>query len=220
MAYKARLTPNGVTAISGIFSFSAIIVIACVSPSWLSGVAICLGLVLGYVFDSADGQLARLRGGGSPSGEWLDHMVDATKISSLHLAVLIGFYRFGEWPGDAWLLVPIGYTIVASVMFFGLTLIDQLRRQHRDPLEPVVPREPTLLRSLIVLPTDYGLLCLSFAIFGWREGFTTLYTLFFAGNVLFLLLALGKWYRETRALGRAGAPISNADIQSLGGNEK
>ena len=57
----------------------------------------CL-LVVGYAFDAADGQLARLRGGGIIAGEWLDHMVDAIKVASLHLAVLVGLYRFDAVP--------------------------------------------------------------------------------------------------------------------------
>ena len=197
------MTPNIVTALSGLFSLSAIVLVAVVEPSWSSAIIISFGLILGYALDSADGQLARLRGGGSPSGEWLDHMVDATKITSLHLAVLIGFYRFGDLPGQAWLLIPIGYTVVANVMFFGLTLIDQLRRHYLDPANPVLPRKPTLFRSVAVLPTDYGLLCLSFVLFGWREGFEVVYALFFVANAFFLTLAVGKWYRETRALGDA-----------------
>ena len=202
-AYQAHLTPNAVTAISALFSLTAVILIAGVAPSCIAGIAICLCLVLGYAFDSADGQLARLRGGGSPAGEWLDHMVDATKISSLHLAVLIGFYRFGEWPGTGWMLVPIGYTVVAAVMFFGMTLMDQLRRQHVAAVPtPATSGRPTLIRSLLVLPTDYGLLCLIFGLFAWQAGFIMLYTALFVGSVLFLALALVKWFRETTALGR------------------
>jgi phosphatidylglycerophosphate synthase len=200
-AYKAGLRPNAVTMISGLFSLSAVVLIATVPPSWLSGIAICLGLVLGYAFDSADGQLARLLGGGSPSGEWLDHMVDATKISSLHLAVLIGFYRFGGWPGPGWMLVPIGYAVVAAVTFFGMTLMDQLRTVHTGAAKRAQTGRPSLIRSILVLPTDYGLLCLSFLLFAWQQAFVTVYTVFFIGSAIFLVLALMKWFRETKALG-------------------
>ena len=51
-------------------------------------------LASGYVMDSVDGQLARLRGSGSLSGEYLDHTVDCVKTATLHLAVLISWYRF------------------------------------------------------------------------------------------------------------------------------
>lgn len=85
-AFQAGLTPNIVTLISATLTFTALALVALVEPSAWLGVGLALLLALGYAFDAADGQLARLRGGGSASGEWLDHMVDATKISCLHLA--------------------------------------------------------------------------------------------------------------------------------------
>ena len=65
--------------------------------------------MLGYALDSADGQLARLRGGGSLTGEWLDHVIDSFKISTLHLAVLVMAYRFFPTP-TWWLLVPLVFS--------------------------------------------------------------------------------------------------------------
>jgi len=92
VAFHAGLTPNAVTAISAAFSAAGIALLALVSPSWPMGAAVTVCLVVGYALDSADGQLARLRGGGSPAGEWLDHMVDATKVVSMPLALGLGFY--------------------------------------------------------------------------------------------------------------------------------
>ncbi|MFP3386663.1 CDP-alcohol phosphatidyltransferase family protein, partial [Tritonibacter sp. SIMBA_163] len=83
---------------------------------------------VGYAFDSADGQLARLRGGGTPAGEWLDHVVDSIKTTALHLAVLIGWYRHYDVTDVRLLLIPIGFTLVASVFFFVQIVTDQLRR--------------------------------------------------------------------------------------------
>jgi len=199
-AYQAGLTPNVVTALSGLSSFAAIVVLALWPPTIGTGIIVAIGLVLGYALDSADGQLARLRGGGSRSGEWLDHMIDAAKISSLHLAVLIAAYRFFELP-TAWLLVPIGFTVVAAVSFFGMILNDQLRRSSGLPSGQLATASaPSLLRSLLVIPTDYGVLCLIFLLLGWPTAFFTAYTVLFAGSAGFLLLALVKWFRDMRAL--------------------
>jgi phosphatidylglycerophosphate synthase len=201
VAYRAGLTPNVVTAISAAFSVGAIAVLAIVRPSWQVAVAVCLGLVVGYAFDAADGQLARLRGGGSPSGEWLDHMVDSTKISALHLAVLISAYRFFGFEHPGWLLVPVGFTVVAAVMFFGMTLNDQLRRVAQATTGQAVARTSTsTLRSLLVVPTDYGVLCLVFLTLGWPHLFFAIYTALFAANLIFLLLAAVKWFRDMAAL--------------------
>src|SRR5829696_6747744 len=62
-AFELRLTPNQVTAFSALCSLAGIVAIATVRPSWWLGVGVALALALGYALDSADGQLARLRGG-------------------------------------------------------------------------------------------------------------------------------------------------------------
>jgi phosphatidylglycerophosphate synthase len=198
-AYQLGLTPNQVTAISAAFSLAGILLIALVDPSWWLGIAVAVALALGYAFDSADGQLARLRGGGSPAGEWLDHVVDCVKILSLHTAVLVSLYRFGDL-SVGWLLLPLAYQLVDSTAFFAMTLNDQLKR-GRVPKQtgPVVP---SLKRSLLVLPTDYGVLCLVFVLLGWQTGFLVGYGLLLAANALYLTAALVKWYRAIAALGR------------------
>ena len=74
------LRPNQVTMISACFTFAAIALLAIGPATWWVGVLVAVGLVLGYALDSADGQLARLQGGGSLTGEWLDHMIDSVKV--------------------------------------------------------------------------------------------------------------------------------------------
>ena len=75
-AHLLGLTPNAVSLISAAFTFSAIVLVAVRPPTVWLGLFITAFLVLGYAFDSADGQLARLRGGGTAAGEWLDHVLD------------------------------------------------------------------------------------------------------------------------------------------------
>ncbi|SNT03971.1 CDP-alcohol phosphatidyltransferase [Actinomadura meyerae] len=201
-SYVLGLTPNMVTAISAAFTFTGIALIALVDPAPWLGVAVCLALVVGYAFDAADGQLARLRGGGSMSGEYLDHMVDSAKISALHLAVLISWYRFGDLDEPAFLLIPVGFTVVAAVMFFGMILKDLLARAHRARTGEQAPpaAAPSMVRSLLVVPTDYGLLCVAFLLLGAPSVFRPLYGLIFLGNLLFLAAAAVKWFREVGAL--------------------
>ena len=92
-AWVVGATPNQVTALSAVCTFAGIALVAAVPSGALVAVAVVLLLVVGYALDSADGQLARLRGGGSPAGEWLDHVIDATKIAVLHLAVFASWLR-------------------------------------------------------------------------------------------------------------------------------
>jgi len=200
-AYTVGATPNGVTAVSAALTTASILLIALVEPVWWMGFAVAGFLVLGYAFDAADGQLARLRGGGSRAGEWLDHMVDVTKTCVLHAVVLVSFFRFGGIPSDAFLLIPLGYLTVSIVLFFGIMLVDQLRRSA-GPTAATAPKEggSGLLQTLVALPADYGILCLAFLTFGWRPLFLVAYTLLFALHTIVLLGALAKWWRQLKAI--------------------
>ena len=203
-AYRKGLSPNNVTAISAGFTFCAIGLLAIGEPSWLLGITVWLLLAVGYAFDSADGQVARLRGGGSASGEWLDHVIDAIKISTLHLAVLITAFTHFAFTDPALLLVPIGFTAVAAVSFFAMILNDLLKAKHA-PLAPPSTARRTVLRSLLGVPTDYGVLCLAFVLLGAPPLFFGVYAVLFVANALYLALALAKWFRDMTALGGVGA---------------
>lgn len=199
-AYRLGLTPNQATLVSAAHTFVAIVLIATVPPSWWAGVLIAVLLVLGYAWDSADGQVARLRAGGSVAGEWLDHFVDAVKIASLHLAVLIGLYRFTPDLQGPLLLIPIGYSVVATVTFFGMILNDLLKGA-RGISSTHTRGGGTFGRSMLLLPTDFGLLCLVFVMWGAPPVFLVAYSALFVLNTLFLGAASVKWFREMRSVG-------------------
>lgn len=198
-AYLVGLTPNRVTCISAIFTFSALILVATLPPTWWLGLLVSALLVLGYAFDAADGQLARLQGGGSVQGEWLDHTVDAAKASAVHLAVLITAYRHFDLP-EAWLLVPAAYVLVDTVIFFGQILKDLLAARLLGGKAPASTASTSLLRAVMVLPTDYGLICLIFVLLGLPQLFFGVYTFLFVCNALILVLVLRKWFRDMGAL--------------------
>ncbi|MGW6277563.1 CDP-alcohol phosphatidyltransferase family protein [Kribbella sp. NPDC055071] len=198
-AFLGHRTPNQVSLASGFCSLVGIVLVATLRPSFGMALAVTALLVLGYGLDSADGQLARLRGGGSPLGEWLDHMIDSIKIVLLHSAVLISFFRFDDFSNELLLLIPLGYVCMSSVLFFGLILIDQLRRRHGGAPKPN-ERGDSVLKSLLIAPTDYGVLCLIFLTFGTPTLFIALYGALLAANLLFLVAAIAKWYREMAAL--------------------
>ncbi|MEC5190387.1 CDP-alcohol phosphatidyltransferase family protein [Arthrobacter sp. MP_M4] len=204
LAYRLHMTPNGVTAVSALCSFAGIGLIAFAPATPVVSVVIALLLVLGYALDSADGQLARLRGGGSFAGEWLDHVVDAVKMASLHLAVLVAWYQ-GYAESSAWLAVPLLYQLLAVVLFFAIILTDQMRRAHRGSTATRLAGEgsSSVLYSLAVLPTEYGVLCLAFLLWFIPPVFSVVYAVFFGVNACFLLLALPRWYREMRSYGAA-----------------
>ncbi len=202
IAYRLGLTPNQVTLISGVCSGAGIVALLVLGLSWPGAVVVTLLLVLGYALDSADGQLARLRGGGSPAGEWLDHVVDCVKISTLHLTVLVAFYRspdlMGSTVGEGWLLLPMAFTVVANLYFFAYILGDLIRRTKG--VRPAPKAGASVLRSLIVVPTDYGLLCVMFLLLGLPFAFATGYGLLLLGNLGYVALGLPKWFRDMSRL--------------------
>ncbi|MET0859781.1 MAG: CDP-alcohol phosphatidyltransferase family protein [Microbacterium sp.] len=205
-AYRRGLTPNMVTMISAVFTFTGLALVALIPPEPWLGVVVWFALALGYAFDSADGQVARLRGGGSASGEWLDHIVDCVKIACLHGVVLISMYRFFDIPNDAWLLVPVGYGAVASVSFFAMILNDQLKANRGSVATTGPAAAPSgrrsWLRSALLLPTDYGILCGVFLLLGAPILFFVAYALMALANAGHLVLALAKWFGDMRALDR------------------
>jgi phosphatidylglycerophosphate synthase len=198
-AYQLGLSPNAVTGVSALFTFSGIALLVALPPSWGQGAAIAVLLVLGYAWDSADGQVARLTGRGSPAGEWLDHVVDAIKVVTLPLALAVGL-TVHDVVDPVWLVVPLVSVVTSSVLFFAMILTDQLRRAHG--VQSVAPTEGRFpwLRSVLVLPTDYGVLCWTFLLLGAPQVFLWVYAVITACTFVFLALALVKWFREVRAL--------------------
>ncbi|MGW5197860.1 CDP-alcohol phosphatidyltransferase family protein [Streptomyces spiralis] len=196
-AHRMGLSPNQVTTVSALVTFTGIAAILVCAPSYTLGGWVTLALLLGFALDSADGQLARLHRSASPSGEWMDHVVDCAKLLAVHGAVLISFYRFFDLPRPAMLLAPIGFQFAAVLLFFGGTLTDQLRR--RGPEAPAGRRaRPSAVRVMALLPVDYGLLCLLFLFLGNRTLFFTLYVALLAAHAVLVPAFLAKWFRELR----------------------
>lgn len=198
------MSPNQATVISATLSGLGIALLALGRPGPALAVAVALTLAAGYVMDSVDGQLARLRGGGSKSGEWLDHTIDCFKTSALHLAVLISWYRFPALGSTTLLLVPIGFEIVAVVTYFGLILMPTLRPRPITAQPVAVPQE-NRWRKWLLLPVDYGVLCWTFLLLAWKPAFAVAYSVLFLAASAALALALRKWWRELRALDAAAS---------------
>ncbi|MGW1466741.1 CDP-alcohol phosphatidyltransferase family protein [Streptomyces sp. NPDC002308] len=206
-AFRVGLTPNQVTLVSAAFTFSALAALALAGPSWTLGALVWAGLVVGFAFDSADGQLARLTGRGGPDGEWLDHVVDCAKMILVHTAVLISLYRsevyrIGEQRGETWLLLPLGFLFTAVLTFCAGLLREQLgkaaQRGGAGAAAPAGPVSP--VRAVALLPADYGVFCLVFLLLGEPTAFLAGYAVLAVVHALFLVAFLAKWFRELRAL--------------------
>jgi phosphatidylglycerophosphate synthase len=192
--YALRLTPTQVTLLSSASSFSAIAVLVLHRSTALTGVVVSLLLLLGYALDAADGQLARVRGGGSKAGEWLDHVADIAKISSLHSAVAIAMLRYFELDSLVYLAVPVIFLVANVTQFFGMMLRDKLTGV--DPAQPGTAGSSSLLVAFLLQPLDHGSLALSFLVLGAHTLFLWCYGFLALCTVLFSVRSLAKAYHR------------------------
>lgn len=192
------MSPNTATVISALLTGTGLLVLFVAEPSLVVGSTIAVLLALGYVMDSVDGQLARLRGTGSLSGEWLDHTVDGVKTCVLHLAVLVSFYRFPPVETDAALAAPMAFLVVDVSLYFGIIVLPFLRRDGTAAPARRKPEHP--LRQWLVLPNDYGVFCWMFVLIAWAQAFLVVYVALLAANTVLLALAWVRWWRELREL--------------------
>lgn len=192
-------TPNQVTAASALLSTVGMCLLLLVEPSLWSGPLVALALAAGYLFDSADGQLARLTGASSSTGEWIDHVVDAFRSPAIHLttAVALMIHR----PESAWLaVVALVYALVTSGQFLSQILAEAFVRRAGRP-----QTRGGDLRSWVLLPTDPGTLCWTFVLWGLAEAFSVLYTALAVIAVLHCAASLRRRHRDLRAADAAAA---------------
>jgi phosphatidylglycerophosphate synthase len=202
VGYALDLTPTQLTVLSAVSSFAGIAVLLFAPATVPVGLLVAALLLLGYALDSADGQLARIRGGGSKAGEWLDHVVDIAKLTSLHAVVAVTLLRHFD---VSWLLLalPLAFGIANATQFLGMMLRDQLRGSSARAEQL---NGASVLVALLLLPLDHGTLCLAFVLLGYHAAFLACYGLLALCTVLFAARSLSKAYRGLLALDRAGPP--------------
>jgi phosphatidylglycerophosphate synthase len=193
-AAQTRATPDHLTAASFLSFLAGAGLLVGAEPGVRVAIAAMLLLQLGFALDSADGQLARLRGTGSAAGEWLDHVVDSARHLLLHVAVLIGLFRFGDVP-DAVLLLPLVFALVSSVRFFAQILAEQLARRDPGAQAESVPRFGVWIQA----PADTGVLNAVIVLWAWTTAFLWVYGLLAALNVLLLAATVVRRHRELTA---------------------
>lgn len=187
-------TPNFVTALSACWSALGLALLLVLPATLSTGIVVAALLAAGFLFDSADGQLARLSRSSSPAGEWLDHVVDAFRAPAIHLgaAVAVAVHR----PEYLWLaVVALVYAVVTSGQFMSQILAEQfVRRAGRRP------RRGGMRSSLLLLPTDPGILCWSFALWGLPAVHALCYTLLALAAVLHTAVSLRRRFRDVSAV--------------------
>lgn len=209
------VTPNHVTMAGALVTYGSLLWLALGAQASLSSALVGVLLAIGYVLDSADGQLARLQGTSSAFGEWLDHLLDNGRITVMHVAVFCFLARTTGW-NHVLLAVCCGlFLLASSCIFFGGVLLDQLRRTSlqgslrtaaaagtsADSGSQKSDNRRLLRRSAVMLPVDYGVTCLAFLLLPWPQMFFTVYLVLAAAHLVMCLAFLPKWRSDLLALG-------------------
>lgn len=170
------MTPNRMTAVSAVVSLAGIVVLAGVAHP-AAGLGAALLLLIGYVLDSADGQLARLQRRGGPAGEWLDHVVDGIRAPLVHIAVVVHVQRTDQ---PSWVaLVALAFSVLVSAWFLSQLLAEKLGTRVGGPRSEVPadrwqswirqPQDPSTTYVLLVLLAFPALFAVCYtALFGWQ----------------------------------------------------
>ena len=186
LAWVFGLSPNVVTAISAVLSLGGLLIVAIIPTSPAMAVTASFLLLGGYALDSADGQLARLTDRGSVAGEWLDHVVDATRLPLFHVA--IAMYALRNQAQLWFVAVAVAFALLSSVWFFAQTLAEKLL-----PFEPPVRTAP-LWVSFAKLPWDVGVLYLSVLMLAITPLFSLVYTALFGITAIVAIASLRRKY--------------------------
>ncbi|MDO4244202.1 MAG: CDP-alcohol phosphatidyltransferase family protein [Actinomyces sp.] len=200
----AGWTPTMVTAASALLSVAGMCLLLLLPPVAWGGLPVAVALAAGYLLDSADGQLARLTGTASRTGEWVDHVVDAFRSPAIHLttAVAVVLHR----PDSPWLAgVALVYAWVTGGQFLSQILAEAFVRRAGRP-----QTRGGDLRSWVLAPTDPGVLCWSFILWGVPTVFSLIYTLLAVVAVLHCAASLRRRHRDLRALDAAQAGAGHA----------
>lgn len=200
------VTPNQLTAVGAVLTYGALLWLLFLADGGLATAGIGVLLVVGFFFDSADGQLARLRSAGSLRGEWLDHLLDSGRIALLHLATFAFLIRTQVLPPALAGLVCGVFLVAATLIFFGGILYDKLAADlvGTDPTAAVQGAPPpSTLRSALMLPLDYGFLCAVYVLVAWPVVFCVAYVLLSLVKLLACGAFLRKWYGQLSRLDRS-----------------
>lgn len=199
LAYRLGLSANQVTLLSGIFGVLAF-PIALIAPADnlpLSILAVFAFSQISYVFDCADGQLARTTNTTSKFGAFIDKSTDAlsniTAFGGLFIVLFRHFMEAGRTE-DGMLVLFVGFAFLAvrSARFFAIESF----LNHFSQLENKKGQKHTAFKKLLISLMDHqmSLALMLIAILSIPAALTL-----FVGQTMLLLTAyVGYFVRGRR----------------------
>ncbi len=204
---RTRVTPNQLSFVSiGVFLVAVGLLVGV--PGWLGVLLGVLGVELSYVFDCADGQLARVTGRSSAVGAQLDFLMDELKAYLLVAGVSArwALHDGGELTS---LLVGLGTLVVVgsalsltkfvrSPEYAEATGTKQLKHgeasgSRAGPLWPI----EAAARLISQYPTTLPLFAVAGRLDIWLYAYAGVHVLYVGRTALVVLLRLGRFARET-----------------------
>ncbi|WP_274386400.1 CDP-alcohol phosphatidyltransferase family protein [Streptosporangium soli] len=166
LAARLSLTPNSVTGISvGLALLAAVWFSAGTRGAMLLGAALVL---LSFVLDCVDGQLARYTRAFSPLGAWLDGTADRAKEYVVYVGLAAGYTAITPASGDIWALAVAAMVLQSlrhSIDFsYGAARSDAHRvsvAHARRPRSLTSPADPPQMVPAQRLSTEAPVLRLS-----------------------------------------------------------
>jgi len=206
LLWKAGLAPNAVSLISFCLTHAALVILIAMGTTSTAAVIGYLLLVLGYVLDSCDGQLARVSGRTSKLGGWLDHSFDMVKLINLNLT--LGYVMISTAiEMEAALALPFtaaGLNLLSQpAHYFVVCMKCQMFESSGASHDAATGgadgdgRAGFDVRRLAVLPilfmADYGIFIMIVLLLPWQELFVPIYF----GYGVFSLMLMAAHFAKT-----------------------
>ena len=176
--WKLGLSPNTISVLSFGITHLALLLLLLLPTTPAVCVTAYLVLVLGFVTDSCDGQLARVTGRSSRLGDWLDHSLDMLKLLNIHM--ILGYVALQQSMQHELPLTPVFVAtflcLLSQPSLFYVTSFASQVVAHRPATHQ--PRSGTggrWLASLIGNGVDYGLFIMIVLLLPWPEIFVPVY---------------------------------------------
>src|SRR5690606_40748873 len=129
-----------------------------------------------------------------PAGEWLDHVVDAIRTPAIHLTVAVSVMLHRS--DLLWLaIISLCFTVLSVGQFMSQILAEQLVRNTGGE----EPERGGTRKSLLLLPTDTGVVCWSFALWMLPLLFAVVYTVLFAIALVHSAASMRRKYLKLAA---------------------
>lgn len=190
--WRLDLHPNTISLISSVVTHTGLVILLALKASVPVVVSAYLLLVLGYMLDSCDGQLARVSGKTSKRGELLDHSLDMVKLLTFNMTLgyLLLMDAIAGTLAFNMVLTAIGLNLLCQpAHFFVISLKDAILG---SPQQMNAVQRVRGVGALLRNAADYGLFMMMILLLPWAQMFLYVYL---AYGCFYMLLFVSHFVR-------------------------